>query len=288
MSIAFPNLGLYFHNLPKAIEIFGFSIAFYGIIIATGFFLGYNLSIYQAKRLGFNSDYIVDFAPYVMIASIICARLYFVIFSFDYYKDNLLEIFNIRAGGLAIYGGIIGGVLCAIWYCKKNKINLLDLLDSLVAGLLVGQSLGRFGNFFNREAFGDYTDTFFRMLININETNLSNVTPKMLENIEIIDGIKYISVHPTFLYESFWNLCTLIIILLITKKRQYKGQLVLIYMLSYGLARFLIEGLRTDQLRIFGTIAVSQVLSLILFIISLVILLGKKYGWSFNIRKKRL
>lgn len=261
-DIRFPHLGIEIASLGKGITIGGFTIAFYGMIIAFGMVMGYLMTAFQAKRTGQEPDLYLDLALWDIVFAVIGARIYYVIFTWDYYKDNLLQIFNTRGGGLAIYGGVIAGVITTIIFGKVRKQNFFQLLDTACIGLITGQIIGRWGNFCNREAFGGYTNGLFAMQLKQSDVAASNLTHSVLKHAVEIDGIRYIQVHPTFLYESFWNIAVLIILLLFTKHRKYNGQIFLIYLLGYGLGRAWIEGLRTDQLIFFGTgVAVSQVLS---------------------------
>ena len=261
-DIAFPHLGITIGHLPKGITIGGFTIAFYGIIIACGMLAGLMLARWQAKRTGQEPDVYSDYAIWGIIFAIIGARLYYVAFSWDAYKNNLLQIFNTRGGGLAIYGGVIAAVLTAIIYCKKKKYSFFLFADTAVPGLVLGQIIGRFGNFMNREAFGEYTDSLFAMRLKVSDVTSANITSTMREHISIQDGIRYIQVHPTFLYESLWCMVLLIILFAYRKHKKYEGELFLMYLFGYGLGRFWIEGLRTDQLLLPGVgIAVSQLLA---------------------------
>ncbi len=261
-DIRFPHLGIEIASLGKGITIGGFTIAFYGMIIAFGMVMGYLMTAFQAKRTGQEPDLYLDLALWDIVFAVIGARIYYVVFSWDYYKDNLLQIFNTRGGGLAIYGGVIAGVITTIIFGKVRKQNFFQLLDTACIGLITGQIIGRWGNFCNREAFGGYTNGLFAMQLKQSDVAASNLTHSVLKHAVEIDGTRYIQVHPTFLYESFWNISVLIILLLFTKHRKYNGQIFLIYLLGYGLGRAWIEGLRTDQLIFFGTgVAVSQVLS---------------------------
>ncbi len=268
-DIRFPNLGITIDSLGKSISVGGFSIAYYGIIIAVGMIAGFYMASWQAKRLGQNSEVILDLALWDIFFAIIGARLYYVIFSWDYYCEHPAEIFNIRGGGMAIYGGVIAGVLTTFVFAKVKKLSFGELTDAASSGLLVGQIFGRWGNFFNREVFGSYTDNLFAMQLKQSQVRSSDVNTDLLRHLVDIDGVKYIQVHPTFLYESLWNLLLLIVILLWTKKRKFGGQLFLMYLFGYGLGRFWIEGIRVDQLMLFETgIPVSQLLSGLLAVIS--------------------
>ncbi len=273
-DIRFPHLGIEIASLGKGITIGGFTIAFYGMIIAFGMVMGYLMTAFQAKRTGQEPDLYLDLALWDIVFAVIGARIYYVVFSWNYYKDNLLQIFNTRGGGLAIYGGVIAGVITTIIFGKVRKQNFFQLLDTACVGLITGQLIGRWGNFCNREAFGGYTNGLFAMQLKESDVASSNLTHAVLKHIVEIDGTRYIQVHPTFLYESLWNVGVLIILLLFTKHRKYNGQIFLIYLLGYGLGRVWIEGLRTDQLLFFGTgVAVSQVLSGVLVVVSAGILI---------------
>lgn len=277
-DIRFPHLGIEIEALGQGITIGGFTIAFYGMIIAFGMIMGYLMAVFQAKRTGQVTELYLDLALWDIVFAIIGARLYYVIFSWDYFKEDPIQILNIRGGGLAIYGGVIGGVLTTLVFAKVRKLSFWQLADTACAGLLVGQIIGRWGNFFNREAFGGYTDNLFAMQIKKSDVATAYLNHDVMKNLVELDGIQYIQVHPTFLYESLWNLMVLIVILLFTKHRKFDGQLFLMYLLGYGLGRVWIEGLRTDQLLFFGTkIAVSQMLSAILVVVSLVAMIYRLY-----------
>lgn len=283
-DIRFPHLGISIPSVGKSISVFGFSIAYYGIVIAFGMICGFLMAEWQAKRMDQDREVILDLALWDIIFALVGARIYFVVFSWDYYKDHLTEIFNTRGGGMAIYGGVIAGVITTLVFSKIRKVSFLKLADVAVGGLLVGQIFGRWGNFFNREAFGSYTDSLFAMQIKRADVRESDITPDILQHLVSIKGTEYIQVHPTFLYELLWNIGVLTVILLYTRHRKFDGQIFLMYLFGYGLGRFWIEGLRTDQLT-FTTmhLPVSQVLSLLLVLVSGGILL-----YQFIKRKRRL
>lgn len=280
-DIAFPHLGIEIATLPKGITIGGFTIAYYGIIIACGMIAGLLLARWQAKRTGQNPEFYMDYAFFGIIFAIIGARLYYVAFSWENYKDDLLQIFNTRGGGMAIYGGVIAAVITALVYCRIKKYRFSLFADTAVVGLILGQVIGRFGNFMNREAFGEYTDSLFAMRLRVDQVAASSITDTMREHMTNIDGVQYIQVHPTFLYESVWNLIVLILMLLRTKKKAFDGEIFLIYLIGYGIGRAWIEGLRTDQLQIGSTgIAVSQVLSALIAVVGIGV-------WIYQYRKAR-
>ena len=272
-NINFPNLGICLENVGKTISVFGFEIAYYGIIIGLSVIAGILMASYMAKKTNQNPDIYYDLAIYAVVLSVLGARLYYVIFSWEYYKDDILSIFNIREGGLAIYGGVIAAVITVFVYAKVKKISFGVLADTACPGLILGQIMGRWGNFFNREAFGEYTDSLFAMQLPLDAVRSSDVTEMMRKNIEVIDGINYIQVHPTFLYESLWNVCILLIMIWWRKYKKFDGEILLMYLFGYGIGRFWIEGLRTDQLLIPHTgIAVSQVLAILMAVVSAVLI----------------
>ena len=240
-TISFPGLGLEM-NPPSYFNLGNFSIHFYGVIIAIGLILAVVYGLRRSKQFGFTEDDILDGVLCIVPVAIICARLYYCIFEWDAYKANPISILYIWEGGLAIYGGVIGAALGMIVYAKVKKINLPALLDLVSLGFLIGQSVGRWGNFMNREAFGAATESFLRM-------GLFNTRTGTFEYY-----------HPTFLYESLWNAVGFILLHKLSKKREYDGQIALGYVAWYGLGRAFIEGLRTDSLYL-GIFRVSQLLA---------------------------
>lgn len=270
-EIWFPNLGIEIDHLSRtAFTVFGQDIYWYGIFIGLGVILGVLLALHEAKRTGQNPDTYLDFIIYAMIIAITGARLYYVIFSWDFYSQHPEKIFAIREGGLAIYGGIIGGVLTAIVYSHLKKKSFWVMADTMAPSLILGQMLGRWGNFFNKEAFGGFTDNLFAMRYQLSQVRASDVTPDILQNLVTVNGVDYIQVHPTFLYESMWSLCVFIILLILQRKKKFDGQVCATYFFGYALGRVWIEGLRTDQLCI-GNVPVSQALSAVLIIASVVL-----------------
>ncbi|NLP34250.1 MAG: prolipoprotein diacylglyceryl transferase [Clostridiales bacterium] len=295
-NIHFPNLGIGFENVPSGIEIFGFYIAFYGIIIGSGMLLGWLIAEWMAKKTGQDQELYLDFAIIAIIISVIGARIYYVIFALDEFKANPLSILNLRTGGLAIYGGIIGAILSAIIFTRIRKYPFWLLADTGCIGLVTGQMIGRWGNFFNREAFGKFTNGLFAMQLDLRDVAYEYRAPlhylqskyegkpdalerilEIRDNTILVEGIEYIQVHPTFLYESVWNFCLLIFLILYTKHKKFDGEVMLLYLAGYGLGRVWIEGLRTDQLFLWGSpIAVSQLLSGLIVIASLTALIYKR------------
>ena len=289
-GIGFEKLGIWLSNVPRGFTLFNFDFAFYGVVIAIGALLGLTLSMQHAKRNGEDPDLYYYYAIPAILIGVLGARIYYIIFNFEIYRDNPLLMLNIRDGGLAIYGGIIAAVVWLIIYSRMKKASFWLMTDTACLGLLVGQIFGRWGNFFNREVFGKFSDGLFSMQIDITcpllwpEFNPQYVSDAELAQMylgrdsmlqKIIEvrqniyvnqaGVSVISVHPTFLYESLCNLALLIILLIYSKHKKFDGEMFIYYVGGYGLVRFFIEGVRTDQLFIGNTaLAVSQVLSAIL------------------------
>ncbi len=269
MDIAFPHLGLYLKDVPKNFSVFGFNIAMYGVIIGLGFLVALLIISGVAKWTDQTADDYWDVAIYIIIFSIVGARLYYVFFSWDYYKDNLLSIFNTRGGGLAIYGGVIAGFFTLFIYCRVKKKNFFLFGDTIMFGLVFGQVMGRWGNFTNREAFGEYTDSLFAMRLPVEMVRSGEITALMKEHMS--EATNFVQVSPTFLYESMWNLCLFVLMLLYCKHKKFDGEIVLLYLGGYGLGRAWIEALRTDQLIMHTTgLPVSQMLAICLVIFAVV------------------
>lgn len=248
-NISFPRLGLSFDINPVAIKLPHFGgVHWYGIIIALGIILALCYCVRVAQREGVPADNVYDTLIYSLPVAIICARLYYVIFSWDKYKGSPIDILKIWEGGLAIYGGIIGSVIAAVTYFKIKKLGILKMCDICCLGLIIGQTVGRWGNFVNAEAFGGYCGYIWGMSIN--------------------GGM---SVHPTFLYESLWNLAGFIFLSRLHKKRPFYGFTFFSYLTWYGTGRFFIEGLRTDSLYI-GSIRVSQLVALLCVVLGIAVL----------------
>ena len=264
VDIWFVNLGIKITDLQKSFSIGNFSIAYYGLILGSGVLFGLIMATIIAKKNGENPEVYLDLAIYGTIFGIICARTYYVAFSWDYYKNNLLEIFNLRGGGIAMYGSAIGAVLTVVVYSRIKKLNFGQLCDTASCGLITGQIVGRWGNFVNCEAFGGYTENLLAMRLNVEKVHSYMISQELADKMITVDGVNYIQVHPTFLYESLWNLGILIIMLLFTKHKKWNGEVFCLYLIGYGIGRFWIEGLRTDQLQIGDTgIAISQVVALV-------------------------
>lgn len=229
-----------------AFTLFGIDIMWYGILIAIGMILAVSIALREGKRLNISEDDILNLCIIAIPCGLIGARLYYVIFNWSYYALNISEILNFRGGGLAIHGGIIGGVLAGFIYCRIKKLNFLKVADCVIIGLPLAQAIGRWGNFFNQEAHGGPTDLPWGIMI---------------------DGVK---VHPTFLYESIWDLGVFIFLMMFRKKQKYEGQIIANYIILYSIGRFFIEGLRTDSLML-GPLRMAQVISLVFIICGVVL-----------------
>ncbi len=268
MSIDFPNLGIHLANVGKNIDINGFTIAYYGICIGIGMLLGIFMATYYAKKAGHDPEIFMDIALYGIVLGVIGARIYYVAFEWEMYKDNLMDIFNLRLGGLGIYGGVLTAILVVIVYSKIKKVPAAVIYDGVALGLPTGQMIGRWGNFFNREAFGEYTNGLFAMRIPEDAVRSRDITDMMRENMQTIDGVNYIQVHPTYLYESFLCLCIVLILVFFIKRRKFDGEMFLLYIILYGAGRFFIEAIRTDSLFVPGVgIKISQVVAICLILI---------------------
>lgn len=237
------------------------SIKWYGVIIAFGFLLAVLFGGRMAYKWKMSLDKMIDVLIYGTILGIIGARLYYVIFEWDTYKDDPLSIFAIWNGGLAIYGGIIGGIIGAFIVCKVRKLNFFNLLDIAAMSLLIGQGIGRWGNFANQEAFGTNTDLPWGMISEGTVNYLTGVQSTLAAEGVTVDPLQ--PVHPTFLYESLWCLAGFVVLALLIKRRKFNGQLFLGYIIWYGIGRFWIEGLRTDALMVNDTLRTSQLVALV-------------------------
>ena len=260
-NISFPSLGLSFNINPVAftLPVVG-DVYWYGIIIGVGILLALIYCSHIAKKEGISGDTVIDLVIYALPVSVILARTYYVVFSWDSYKNNLLDVFKIWEGGIAIYGAIIGAVVTGLIFCRVKKLETLKIFDICSLGLMIGQFVGRWGNFVNAEAFGGECSNILRMSINKTEP-----------------------VHPTFLYESMWNLIGFLILKKLHKKRPFNGFTFFSYLLWYGVGRFFIEGMRADSLYL-GSIRISQLVAILCVVtgVSFLALL-----WRKNIKEKQ-
>ena len=277
-GIYFPGLGIFFKKVLSGFSVFGFQIKFYGMIIMFGFIFAYYLSTLEAKRTGQAPENYLDLLLTLVVPSILGARIYYILFNMKEFVSPgkstgavIKDMINIRNGGLAIYGGLIAGVITIIFFARHKKTSFPLVLDTITMGILMGQIMGRWGNFFNREVFGSYTNSIFRMGIPVDYysksfmdylTSSGIVTDEMLAHQEVINGVSCITVHPTFLYEGLWNVLLLVLIFIFRKKKKFNGEIFTSYALGYGVGRFIIEGIRTDSLMI-GPLKVSQVVAVL-------------------------
>lgn len=259
--ISFPGLGLEFPISNVAFRIFGMNVYWYGLIIAFGFALVVFLATHDSKKFGIDPESIVDLVLWATIPSIIFARLYYVIFSWDQYKGDIYKIINIREGGIAIYGAIIGAVLVAILFARSRKIGVMKLIDFGIPYVALAQAIGRWGNFFNQEAYGTHTDL-----------------PWGMGGDRIYNG----PVHPTFLYESLWNLGIFLFLVWYRKRKRLDGEVFYLYMILYGAGRFWIEGLRIDSLML-GSMRISQVLAFVFAVVfTIALIIGRRRAYDRN------
>lgn len=253
-TINFPGLGVGPLKIPETVEFLGLNIHLYGIIIGIGILLAYIYALKTCHKHNLTKDNVTDILLYGLPSSVICARIYYVVFELDQF-ENFWDVFKIWNGGIAIYGAVIGAVISTYIYCRVKKINVLSAFDIGAYGLLIGQICGRWGNFVNAEAYGSPTTLPWRM-----------------ELVDITSGVAF---HPTFLYESLWNLGVLVLLLLRRDKRAFEGEIFFSYITLYGLGRFWIEGFRMDSLYI-GNVRVSQLLALLCVIAGTIIIISKR------------
>ncbi len=265
-EITFPNLGLKFNIDPIAFTFGPIKVHWYALIIVVGIIAGFFYACHFCIKDDEDTETLYDILLFGLPSAIVGARLYYVIFNFEMYKDNLWDIFKVYEGGLAIYGGVIFALLSTWIYCRKKKKNILQFFDYGCAGLLMGQCIGRWGNFVNQEAFGKNYDGLFSMKGNIIEETLVSLEKSG------VDVNAKIGVHPTFLYESLWSLVGIFLIILVFKKRKNYGTPFAFYLIWYSFGRFFIEGLRTDSLMLAGVVRVSQLVAVLCIILGVFIL----------------
>lgn len=271
--INFPNLNIHWENVGQKINLFGMEITYFGILLGVAILFGIALTMWIAHRNGQEVEEYLNLSIFVIVFGIIGARVYYVLFGFEQFKGHWTKIFNMRSGGLAFYGALIAGIITVFIYCKRQGLIVWKVLDTIVPALLIGQILGKLGNFFNREAFGEYTDGIFAMQLPIDSVRAVDVTEKMRQNVEKIDGVNMIQVSPLFLYEMVLCLILLIGLLIYKRFEVYKGEIFLLYVIGYGAGRFFIEMGRVDKLRtLIFHLPVSQVVAVLSVIIAMVLL----------------
>jgi len=269
-DISFPNLGIEIANLsPFVFTIAGFSVYWYGVLITLGIVAGYLTAQIEAKRSGQKHKDYADLVIIAVLSALVGLRLFFVIFNWDIYRHDPIRIITgIRGGGLAIFGGLIACIICLYVFGRVRKIGPMLVLDTCAPSFALGQAIGRFGNFFNREAFGGYTNNLFAMRLRIDQVR-GPITPELSANTIYDRGMTYIQVHPTFLYEATWSLTVFILLTLYRPRKKFEGEVFWLFLLSYGFIRFFLENLRTDPLMA-GTIQASQLTAGLMFIAALI------------------
>ena len=276
-NVQFPKLGLELAINRVAFSPFGFDIYWYGMLIGIGVMMMLLTVFYRTPKLGINTDHFIDVILFTTVGAVVGARAYYVAFApFKY--ESFIDMINIRDGGLAIYGGVIGGLLLGMVGCKIRKINIFDYCDIILSATLIGQSIGRWGNFMNQEAFGTNTDGLFGMISEGTTAYLKRVQPSLAAQGIMVDPS--MPVHPTFLYESMWCLLGFILLQLYFNRRKYKGEMACLYMIWYGVGRFFIEGLRTDSLEIFAGLRASQLVAILSIVAGVVIIVYNRFDFK--------
>ena len=276
MSIRFPGLKLVLDHVPRSFEIFGFEITIYGVLIAIGMLLGIFFVVLEARRNHEDPDAYLDLAIITLITGVVGARLLYAAFSWSLYKNDPGQILNVRSGGMLFYGGLLGGALGGILYCRIRQKSFWQMADLACMGILIGQIIGKWGSFFNRESFGEYADNVLSMQLPLTAVRAGEVTTAMRENLQTVNGASCILVQPLFLYESLWCLLVLLMLMMHLRKKVFQGEIFLRYLAGYGLGRTVIQWFRTDKVLFPGTdIDVSLVISGVLFVLCTVVVTVK-------------
>ncbi|MBQ5326566.1 MAG: prolipoprotein diacylglyceryl transferase [Oscillospiraceae bacterium] len=276
-NVQFPKLGIELTINRVAFSPFGFDVYWYGLLIGIGVMLMLLAVFYRTPKLGINTDHFIDAILGTTVGAVIGARAYYVAFApFEY--ESFLDMINIRDGGLAIYGGVIGGLLVGMIACRIRRINILDYCDIILGGTLIGQAVGRWGNFMNQEAFGTNTDGLFGMISEGTTAYLTRVQPTLAAQGITVDPS--MPVHPTFLYESVWCLMGFILLQLYFNRRKFKGEIACLYLVWYGIGRFFIEGLRTDSLEIVAGLRTSQLVAILSIVAGVAIIIYNRFDFK--------
>lgn len=274
--ISFPNIALDFTVNETAFTVFGVEIKWYALILTLGIILAVLYVVLRARQQGIPTDCVIDYAIFIVIFGIIGARLFYVLTTLDQY-DSFIDMINIRNGGMAIYGSVIAGALAIVGVAKSKKMKVLNMFDNVAPAVLLGQIIGRWGNFMNGEAFGSIGDKYFLFGKTFAQTGCEKL-PWIMKVTEVRDGVAYetVTAHPTFLYESLWNLVGFILINIFFKKKKFNGQIFYAYIAWYGLGRMFVEGFRSDSLML-GSQRISQLIGITCFVVGTVLLFaGKK------------
>lgn len=276
-SITFPHLGMEFEQVSRGFSIFGFVISRYSILLVVGIIVAVGLTAIEAERTMQYAEEYLELSIWVGAFSIIGARALYVVLEWPYFAQHPLQILNLRKGGLALYGAIFAGILVAWIYSVFRQMSLGLILDTSLIGMVFLQIIGRFGDFFNREGFGEYTDGLFAMQIPVDMVRVSDVTERMKNHMEVIGGVRMIQVHPAFAYEIVWCFVLLLILSIYRSSKRFDGEIFLLYLMGYSIGRIGIESLRTDRMLIWGTkIPAMIVIGGISIVICLIILI---YNW---------
>lgn len=277
MSVRFPNLGLELEYVPVSVRVFGFEITFFGILLAIGMLLGMAFVVLEAKRKKQDTNLYLGMMISGLAGGFIGARFFYVLLSWSVYKTDIMKVFDTRSGGMVFYGGLLGGVLAASVFCRVKKAAFMEMADVAVKGLLIGQIIGRWGNFFNRESFGEYTSNVLTMQLPLSNVRAGEVTPWMRENLVTIDNVSYIQATPLFLYESIWCLLLLLLLFVWNRRKLFAGEIFMRYLAGYGFGRFFIEWIRTDKMFLPGTdIPINQAISAGMFLLFTAVVIVKR------------
>lgn len=278
-AINFPNLGIEFENVGRAFSIFGLEISYYGIVMCIAILAGMGVIFLMARYTGQHLEDYLDMAIFAIPAAVIGARLLYVLFSWSAYKESVLSVFAIWEGGLAFYGALLGGTIAIYIFAKVRMLWTAELLDTAVFGVLVGQVLGNWGNFLNREAFGEYTDGLFAMQLPVEAVRIADVTDRMRNHLVELEGIRFLQAHPVFLYESIWCLILLIALVIYQYNKEFDGEIFCLYLAGYSIGRFFFEGMRVDSLSIpiLGW-SVSRIIAVILIVGSIGCIIYNRVG----------
>lgn len=263
-AIRFPKLGWEISNLPEYINLFGLKISFYGILIACAMLFGLLLTEHLAKRTKQNKEFYLDFAIRAIVAGIIGARTGYVVVRWSEYKNMAAQMFSLRNGGLSFFGAVIAVLIVAYFYCKRKKYSITELCDTMVPGVLLGQLIGRWGDFFNRDMLGSFSDGLLSMQIDVRDVDANLL---LMEKAAVVEQNSYLQMHPVFLYEILWNLVLFAGILIYFKHRKFSGEIAYLYLFGYGLMRFLTEFIRLDVIylgntKVTGGMAVALIMML--------------------------
>lgn len=278
-TIIFPNLGIWFENLPSDVSIFGFRITYYGIFVGIALMAGIALACLTAVRTRQKAEDYLQLSIAGILLGIAGARVVYVMFSWEYFKNDPGSIFRFRDGGFAFYGALLGGAGAVFLLSRIKELYPMAVFDTVAPALAVGQAIGRWGDFFGRESFGEYSDGIFAMQLPVSAVRAADVTEKMRNHVVQIENVNFIQVHPAFLYESFWCVILAVVLAVFWKKKKQDGEIFMIYLLGYGVGRFWIEGIRADALLIPGIeIPIARVFSALCVLLAAAFLVSGRMG----------